>query len=129
MSQEAKRVKILTLVELVLGVVLIGVAVFLLVSGADSLCAGLVALDGVLTLVFGGKAALVANVPARMPQLVRLSIIALVAQVIIVAALVYLVGPDHVGENPLAVVCAAIPCVVTLVCLLLARGIAKRAER
>jgi hypothetical protein len=129
MSQEAKRVKILTLVELALGVVLIGPAIYLLVSGAGSLCAGLVGLDGVLTLVFGGKGALVANVPARMPQLVRLSIIALVAQVALVAAIVYAVGPDKVGESPVAVVCAAVPCVVTLVCLLLARGIAKRAER
>ena len=64
-----------------------------------------------------------------MPQLVRLSIIALVAQVALVAAIVYAVGPDKVGESPVAVVCAAVPCVVTLVCLLLARGIAKRAER
>ena len=129
MSQEVKRVKILTLVELVLGVELIGLAIYLLVTGGMSSLAGIVGLDGLLTLVFGVRGALIANVPARMPLLVRKAIIALVVQIAVVAAVVYITGPERVGAEPLPTICCALPAIVTLVCLLLANGIAKRAER
>lgn len=129
MSQEVKRVKILTLVELVLGVALIGFAIFLFVTGAAPAIAGSVVGNGLMTLFFGVRGALIANVPARMPRLVRFALIAFVVQVALTAAVVCLTGTDNVGDNPLPTVCCAVPALVSLVCLLLANGIAKRAER
>ena len=129
MSSEAKRIKILTLIELVLGFVLIGFAIFLFVGGTDAAVAALVGAQGVVTLVFGGRGALIANVPARIGKLATLALITLAIQIVLCAAIVYLIGPDRIDQNPLPVVCSAVPSLLAIVIFLFARGMAKRAER
>ena len=129
MSQEAKRIKILTLVALIGGLALMGCAIALAVTGTPVAVSVLIGLDGLASTLFGGRGALIANVPARMGKLASLAIIVLVVQVALVAGLVYAMGPDHVADEPLPVVVSVAPAIVTLIILLLSRGMAKRAER
>ena len=129
MSSEVKRVKLLTLLSLLLGVGTLVFGIVLIVMGASMPVGGVVCADGFLTLFFGGRGALLANVPAKMPNLAKLAIVILILQCALIAAAVFLIGPDHVKDQIAPVVCASVNAVVTLVILILARGIAKRAER
>lgn len=129
MSSEAKRVKILTLIELALGLALIVVGIVLVVGGQAAQAPFVLCGEGVVSLVFGGRAALIANVPARIGKLVSLALIICLVQAACVAGIVMLVGTDQVKENLLPVCCAAVPAFVSLTIALLSRGIAKRAER
>lgn len=129
MSSEAKRVKLFTLVELVLGVALIVLSVVMLILGGNPMPHYVSCAEGVLTFVFGVRGALIANVPARIGKLVSFGAIILLLQVVCVAAVVYLIGPDNV-QNNLPTVCACtVPPIISLIVTLLARGMAKRAER
>lgn len=129
MSAEAKRVKILTLLGLVLGLVLVVLGIVLVVGGSATSAPFVLIGEGVVTLVYGGRGALIANVPARMGKLVTLAGVVLLVQLACVAAIVMLVGPDNVSKEPVLVGASAVPTVVTLATLLLARGMTKRAER
>ena len=129
MSAEAKRVKILTLLGLVLGLVLVVLGIGLVVGGSATSAPFVLIGEGVVTLVYGGRGALIANVPARMGKLVTLAAVVLLVQLACVAAVVMLVGPDNVSKEPVLVGASAVPSVVTLATLLLARGMTKRAER
>jgi hypothetical protein len=128
-SAEAKRVKILTLLGLVLGLVLVVLGIVLVVGGSATSAPFVLIGEGVVTLVYGGRGALIANVPARMGKLVTLAAVVLLVQLACVAAVVMLVGPDNVSKEPVLVGASAVPSVVTLATLLLARGMTKRAER
>ena len=129
MSSEVKRVKILTLLSLLLGVCTLVYGIILIVTGGEIPVSGLVCADGLLTLVFGGRGALLANVPAKMPALAKIAIVVFLLQCALAAAIVFLVGPDHVKDNIGPVVSLAICALLSLVIWLLSRGIAKRAER
>ena len=130
MSSEVKRVKLLTLLSLLLGLGTLVFGIVLIVMGMASMpVGGVVCADGFLTLFFGGRGALLANVPAKMPNLAKLAIVILILQCALIAAIVFLIGPDHVKDQIAPVVCASVNAVITLVILILARGIAKRAER
>lgn len=129
MSSEAKRVKILTLIELALGLALVVFGIVLIVNGNPAQAPGILCGEGVFTLFFGARAALIANVPARIGKLVTFGLIALLIQVACAVAIVMMVGTDHVAENPVPVCLSAVPAVVSLVIVLLSRGMAKRAER
>lgn len=129
MSQEAKRVKILTLAELLGGFALICYAIVSAVMGAATAVCALVGIDGLVTLVFGVRGALIANVPARIGKLAGFALVILVVQLALVCAVVFAMGPDQVQQEPIPVIVEAIPAVVTLAILVLSRGMAKRAER
>ena len=129
MSSEAKRIKLLTLAELVLGVAILVLGVVMLIQGKSSTPNYVLCGEGLLTFVFGVRGSLIANVPARMGKLVPFGAIVLLCQIACAAGIVYLVGTDKVGDE-LPVVCASVaPALVTLVAVILARGMAKRAER
>lgn len=129
MSPEAKRVKILTLVELALGLALIVYGVVLLVRGMASGVAYALCGEGAVSMVFGVRGALIANVPARMGKLVTLGVVILLLQLVCVAAVVMLTGPQKVPEEPINTGLSVLPPLVTLIAIFLARGITKRAER
>ncbi|MBO7674561.1 MAG: hypothetical protein J6S63_06085 [Atopobiaceae bacterium] len=129
MSAEAKRVKILTLIELVLGLAIVVTGVVLVVLGAASAAPFVLCGEGVLTLVFGARAALIANVPARIGKLVSLALIVLLLQIACLVGIVFLIGPDQVSQDPIPVFAAALPAVFSVTIALLSNGIAKRAER
>lgn len=129
MTSEAKRVKILTLISLFLGLVTLVLGIVLIVSGASTAVSSVVCVDGFITLVFGGRGALLANVPAKMGTLAKLAIIVFLLQVVAVAGIVFLTGPEHVGEQPLPVIASGVDAILSFVIWILARGIAKRAER
>ena len=130
MSQEVRRVKLLVLLSMALGLVLVVLGIINALGAGDAampyyvLCG-----EGALTLVYGARGALVANVPARIGKLATLALVVFVAQVACVAGIVYLVGADAIKDNPMPVAAAAAPAVLSLIEGLLARGIAKRAER
>jgi len=130
MSQEVRRVKLLVLLSMALGLVLVVLGIINAMSAGDAatpyfvLCG-----EGVLTLVYGARAALVANVPARIGKLATLALIVLLLQLACVAGIVYLIGVDTVKDNPVPVAIAGVPALLNLIECLLARGIAKRAER
>lgn len=129
MSSEAKRVKILTLIELFLGLALVVAGIVLAVGGAATMAPFALCAEGVVSLVFGARGALIANVPARIGKMVSLGLVVFLLQAACIALIVYLVGPDQVSDN-LPVVCmASVPALVTIVAVLLSRGMAKRAER
>jgi hypothetical protein len=129
MSSEAKRVKILTLIELILGLVLTVTGVVLAVMGAATVAPFVLCGDGVLTAVFGARAALIANVPARIGRLTSLAAIVMLLQLVCLAGIVLLIGPSNVSEDPIPVFAAALPTVFSVTIALLSNGIAKRAER
>lgn len=129
MSSEAKRVKILTLVEMFLGLALVVAGIVFVVGGASTAAPFVLCGEGALSLVFGARGALIANVPARIGKIVSLGLVVLLLQAACVAAIVFLVGPDEVADNLPPVCLSAVPALVTLVAVLLSRGMAKRAER
>lgn len=128
MSAEAKRIKILTLFELFVGLV-IAVAAGIYATGDSSPTDCFVVIgEGVLTLVLAARGALIANVPARIGKLVPLFLVTLLVQVACAACVFYLADPVSNGE-PLTTILAAVPAFVSLLIVVLARGMAKRAER
>ena len=129
MSSEAKRIKILMLASLFLGLALVVLGIVLLVLGMTTTESYALCAEGVLTLVFGVRGALIANVPARIGKLVLFGFVVFLLQVACVAAIVYLIGPGEVAQEPLPVCASAVPPVIALVTVFLARGMAKRAER
>lgn len=129
MSKEAKRIKILTLVSMAVGLVCVIAAIVLMVQAAPAAVAGLLGAEGALTIFFGARGALIANVPARMGQLVKLSLIILIVQVLLLVGIVMTIGPDHAAENPAVLCGSGMPCLITLIICLLSRGMTKRAER
>ncbi|MDO4798227.1 MAG: hypothetical protein Q4A01_09455 [Coriobacteriales bacterium] len=129
MSSEAKRVKILTLIELALGLALIVYGIVLIVGGMTSGAAYALCGEGAITMVFGVRGALIANVPARMGKLVTLGIVILLLQLACVAGVVMLTGPDKVAEQPVNTGISVVPALITLIAIFLARGITKKAER
>jgi len=129
MSSEAKRVKILTLIELMLGFVLVVTGIVLIALGATVAAPLALCADGVLTLVFGARGALIANVPARIGKLASLALIVLLLQVACLVGIVLLIGPGNVSQEPIPVFAAAMPAIFSLAVALLSNGIAKRAER
>lgn len=129
MSSEAKRVKILTLIELLLGFAIVILGIVLLVMGAKTMAPAILCGEGVITLIFGVRGALIANVPARIGKLVTFGLIVFLLQVACIAGIVFLIGPNEVQNDPVPVCAAAVPAVITFIAVLLARGMAKRAER
>lgn len=129
MSSEAKRVKILTLIELILGLVIVVCGLALGIMGATTAAPYVLAGEGVVSLFFGARGALIANVPARIGKLVTLGLIMLVIQLACLGIVVYLVGVNNVAEDPVPVCLSVIPALLTLAIVLLSRGMAKRAER
>lgn len=129
MSSEAKRVKILTLVELLLGLVIVVCGLVLGILGATTAAPYVLAGEGVVTLFFGARGALIANVPARIGKLTSLGLIAFVIQLACVGIVVYLVGANNVTDDPVQVCLSAIPALFTIAIVLLSNGMAKRAER
>ena len=130
MSQEVRRVKLLVLLSMALGIVIAALGMVSVLGAGDG-AAPLFVLcgEGVLTLVYGVRGALVANVPARIGKLASLALVVLLVQLACVAGIVYLVGVDAIKDNPIPVVAAGIPAPLNLIEWLLDRGIAKRAER
>lgn len=129
MSSEAKRVKILTLLELFLGIALVVAGIVFVVMGAATSAPYVLCGEGGLALVYGVRGSLIANVPARMAKLAKFAAVMLLLQVACVVGVVMLIGTDHVADEVPTVALSAVPVVVTLASMLLARGIAKRAER
>ena len=129
MSAEAKRVKILTLIELLLGLAVVILGIVLLVMGAKTAAPYVLCGEGVISLVFGVRGALIANVPARIGKLVTLGLVVLLLQIACIAGIVFLIGPNEVPKEPLPVCASVVPALITLIAVVLARGIAKRAER
>ncbi len=129
MSSEAKRVKILTLIALFAGIGLIAYAVISLVGDNSSTSSYVVGGEGLFTLVFGVRGALIANVPARLGKLATFAFVVFLLQVACIAGVVFLVKPENISQNFVPVVVAAVPALISLVIALLSRGIAKRAER
>ena len=129
MSSEAKRVKILTLVALVLGLGLAIMGIVLAVMGSATAAPYVLAGEGVVTLVCGARGALIANVPARISKLATLALVLFAVQVACIVGVVMLIGgPDKVTDEP-AIACASVaPAVISLVIFFLSRGMAKRAE-
>lgn len=129
MSSEAKRVKILTLIQLGFGLILFGYAISLLVRGIDAIVCSALAADGVITFFLGVRGALIANVPARIAKLATLALIFCVLQIACTVVVVCSVGVDNVGDNLLPVAASAVPALTSFVIWLLSHGMAKRAER
>ena len=129
-SSESKRIKLITLFELFLGLALLVGGIVLIVMGVmPKKPAAVLAGEGLVTLLFGGRGALIANVPSRISKLVTLALIIAIVQIACVAGIVFLVGMDHVQENVGVIVASAVPPILTIVIWILSRGMAKRAER
>ena len=129
MSAEAKRVKILTLIELILGLAVVVLGIVLIILGSKTAAPFVLCGEGVVSVVFGVRGALIANVPARIGKLVTLGLVVLLLQVACIVGVVFLIGSNEVSKEPLPVCASAVPALITLIAVVLARGIAKRAER
>ncbi len=129
MSSEAKRVKILTLLEMALGLALVVLGIVFVVQQRTTGSAYVLCGEGVLGLVLGVRGALIANVPARIGKLVTIGAVVLLLQICCIVGVVMLTGPDKVAQDPVPTCASAVPAVLTLAIVLLSRGMAKRAER
>ena len=129
MSAEAKRVKVRMLAERCCGMALVVLGIVLLVMGTATASPVLLCGEGVLTLFLGVRGALIVNVPARIPKLVTLGAIVLLLQLACVCGIVFITGTDNIANDPMPVAAGAGPCLLSLMAVLMSRGIAKRAER
>ena len=128
-SSEAKRVKLLTLAEMFLGlIVLIGGIVAAFMGPLDLVAGIILAAEGLVSLIFGARGALIANVPARIGKLARIALIIQLLQIVSCVAIGLITGADEQHEI-IAIVCGALLPVISLVILILSRGMEKRAER
>ena len=129
MSSEAKRVKLLTLAEMFLGLIVLVGGIVAAAMGPLDMIAGLaLACEGIVGLIFGAKGALIANVPARIGKLARIALIVQIVQILACVAIVYITGAAEQHEL-VAIAGGVLLPVISLVILLLSRGMAKRAER
>ncbi|MBR3158197.1 MAG: hypothetical protein IKF14_03740 [Atopobiaceae bacterium] len=129
MSSEAKRVKLLTLAEMFLGlIVLIGGIVAVFMGPLDVVAGIILAAEGLVSLIFGARGALIANVPARIGKLARIALIIQLVQIVSCVAIGLITGADEQHEI-IAIVCGALLPVISLVILILSRGMEKHAER
>ncbi|MBR3314918.1 MAG: hypothetical protein IKG18_12350 [Atopobiaceae bacterium] len=129
MSSEAKRVKLLTLAEMFLGlIVLIGGIVAAFMGPLDVVAGIILAAEGLVSLIFGARGALIANVPARIGKLARIALIIQLVQIVSCVAIGLITGADEQHEI-IAIVCGALLPVISLVILILSRGMEKHAER
>ncbi|MGI6230791.1 MAG: hypothetical protein ACOYJL_07805 [Tractidigestivibacter sp.] len=123
MSPEAKKLKISSLVTMIVGLVAIVCGIVFLVQGAD-LSDACVLVAGVVTTIIGGKGARVANVPSTSNKLVAPAGGATAANAVCLA------GDVAFGAGQIApVVVGAVVCVLTLVVTLFARTIKRKLER
>ena len=129
MSSESKRVKLLTLAELFLGIIVAVAGVVAAFAGPLDLVAGLIlAAEGLVSVVFGVKGALIANVPARIGRLARIALVVQLVQILACVIIGVETGADEQHEI-VAIVGGALLPLISLVILLLSRGMEKRAER
>ena len=130
MSTEVKRVKLLTLLELFLGMaVLVGGIVVAVMALVEQPAGFVIAGEGLVTLLFGARAALIVNVPARIAKVVKLALIVMLVQIACAVAAVMLMDMDGKKDMVVAVCGGFLPAIITFVIMMLSRGIAKRAER
>lgn len=129
-SKEVKRVKLLTLIELFLGAVVLVSGIVVGVMGlVEQPASFTIAGEGLLTLVFGARAALILNVPARIAKVVKLALVVLLLQIACLVAAVMLMDMDGKKDMVVAVCGGFLPALLTCTIMMLSRGIAKRAER
>ena len=130
MSAEVKRVKLLTLIELFLGLaVLIGGITVAVLSLVEQPAAFVIAGEGLGTLLFGARAALSVNVPARIAKVVKLALVVFLIQIACLVVAVMLMDMDGKKDMVVAVCGGFLPAFMSFVIMMLSRGIAKRAER
>ncbi len=128
-SSEAKRVKLLTLAEMFLGLIVLVGGIVAAVMGLLDLTAGIVlAAEGIVGLLFGARGALIANVPARIGKLVRIALVVVLIQIACCVVVGYITGADEQPEI-VAIVGGALLPIISFVIMVLSRGMAKRAER
>ncbi len=125
MSEESRRLKICTLVSLIGGLAMAVAGIVLGVTGGFGIARVLALVSSVLALVLGIRGALLANVPSKSDELVRLALAITVVQACLAVAEVLIPGVDAVGENvvPIALTCVAL--VVALAICLMARGVSR----
>ena len=129
MSSESKRVKLLTLAELFLGIIVTVAGLIAAFAGPLDLVAGLIlAAEGLVSVVFGVRGALIANVPARIGKLARIALFVQLAQILAVVIMGVITGADEQHEI-VAIVGGALLPLISLVIFILSRGMEKRAER
>lgn len=128
MSAEAKRIKILTLAQLFVGLALIVGGIVMLMGDATPR-PFILGVEGILTLAVGARGALIANVPARIGKLAVLMLVALMVQCSCVAFVVFFTGPENVSGDPVPCCMALVPAVFSLVIALLSSSMSKHAER
>lgn len=127
MSQDSKRIKIVSLVTLAYGVIALVAGVMLLVTGAG-IAGGLVLVSGILSAVLGVRGALIANVPSNTPQLEKLSGGLLVVQAADSCGVVAASGPEQVNQDPLALCMALVSVLLALILLILSHRLKKQLE-
>lgn len=127
MSQDSKRIKIVSLVTLAYGVIALVAGVVLLVTGAG-IAGGLVLVSGILSAVLGVRGALIANVPSNTPQLEKLSGGLLVVQAADSCGVVAASGPEQVNQDPLALCMALVSVLLALILLILSHRLKKQLE-
>ena len=128
-STEIKRVKLMTLAELFLGIALLAGGVVVAAMGAVMQSgAFLLAGEGLVTSAFGVRGALIANVPARIGKLATLALVIALVQIACCVGTWLLLGTDEQSDY-VCLASAAVPALISCVIWLLSRGMAKRAER
>lgn len=119
----------LTLAELFLGLIVLVGGILAALAGPLDLVAGIIlACEGLVGLVFGVRGALIANVPSRIGKLARIALLVQAVQIIACVVIGVITGADEQHEI-VAIACGALLPLISLVILILSRGMEKRAER
>lgn len=127
MSPESKRIKVFTLVSLVYGLVSIFCGIFMASALGEQVPVGAAeAGGGVVSFALGIRGSLLANVPNKAGELMRLSGVLLLVQVALVAVVVALVGVADAQGHALALGLMCAGAVVTLVVFVLSRSLHRK---
>lgn len=128
MSQDSKRIKIMTIITLLYGLASIVAGIVLLVLGEPMLVGILVLVSGVISAILGARGALIANVPSNTPQLVKLSGISSLLQLADSGGVVAAKGPEQVNQDPLSICITLLALLLAFVILILSRRLKKQLD-
>ena len=120
MTGHGKLLKISSLAAMFCGLASLVVGVVLVVRDVTDVDACMTSLEGLLSLVYGVRTAILANVPSNTDKIGKKALILLAAAVAVVAAFV---AVKTLSVTPVQIALACVICAIALAAVVLARTI------
>jgi len=125
MPQDAKLVKIFSLIALAMGLIVTVMGIVALATGAEGLSPKLTVVGGILTLVLAARMSMLVNVPSNASKVVSCGLGGFLGDAACAGASVGVDGATALHRPAVLCVCA----LVMLLAVLMARRVVKRLEQ